>query len=132
MLAYKKILTNNIVGTPWRSLIKLIFNGKILIMYILLRHGFGILCQVTSKQSDEKKNCNKGLQENTYQYSKISAPLHVKVTVWTWKVTVETVMVDFQGSNAYVPTNTVVSRIYFILLHVKMIKYEYVENYYEK
>ena len=51
----------NLVG-----LTELIFNGKTLIIYMLLCQSFGVLCQITSKQSVGNENCNKGLQENAF------------------------------------------------------------------
>ena len=51
----------NLVG-----LTELIFDGKTLIIYILICQNFGVLYQVTSKQSFGNENCKKGLQENPY------------------------------------------------------------------
>ena len=52
----------NLVG-----LTKLVFDGmEKLIIHMLLGHYFGIVCQITSRQSVENENCHKGLQENTY------------------------------------------------------------------
>ena len=51
----------NLVG-----LTELIFNGKTLIIYMLIYQNFGVLYQINSKQSIGNENCNKTLQENTY------------------------------------------------------------------
>ena len=67
-------------------LTELIFNGKTLIIYILICQNFGVLYQMTSKQSNRNENCNEGLQEKCIfkQMSlKMSASLHTKVTAWT-------------------------------------------------
>ena len=48
------------------SLTELLFNGKPLKIYMLICQNFGILYQITSKQSIGNENCNKGLQENAY------------------------------------------------------------------
>ena len=37
-----------------------------LTIFLLLSHYFVIVYRMTSRQSVENKNCNKGLQENTY------------------------------------------------------------------
>ena len=51
----------NLVGPT-----ELIFNGKIMIIYMLMCQNFGVLYQIISKQSIGNENCNKGLQENAY------------------------------------------------------------------
>ena len=63
------------------SLTELIFNGKTLIIYISVCQNFGVLYQITSKQSTGNENDNKC----TFKHMnlKMSAPLHTKVTAWT-------------------------------------------------
>ena len=52
--------------TNLTGLTELIFNRKTLIIYMLIRQNFGVLRQITSKQSVGKENCNSCLQENAY------------------------------------------------------------------
>ena len=51
-------------------LTKLLFDGKTDNIHAI-ESFFGTVCQMTSRLSVENKNCNQGLQENTYS-SKIT------------------------------------------------------------
>ena len=53
------------------SLNELIFNGKTLIIYMLICQDFGVLYHLTSKQSNGNENCNNGLQENAYSSNEL-------------------------------------------------------------
>ena len=60
---------------------ELIFNGKTLIIYLLIYNNFGVLCQISSRLKLQQRFTRKCIFKQINL--KISAPLHTKVTEWT-------------------------------------------------